>query len=1298
MHNTEYIGGKLFHYGQRPAVAGHSLPGYLVKWGQQQFRFFNEREEMENWFTQTREACLSAERRRAFKPLEIVYEGQRCGFFAEIECYTPTDMPPAEVDTLKAAIVRHVNDAYFSAGFDSTALLSSENHRGHKASFHVVGRDVDFEGIHPHSDLAHMTVKTHNPKAFKIHVQTSLKCEEANDTQEKVAQRLQAYFQQEQEDPTITVKYDGEYARDGGQPADSYRLDGMHRNCATCSGGPHESNGAGILDIGEGFFIYHCFSERGGSVHVYLPHAPPPALVYADEHDDGDENGRVPEFSDCIKRCVDVLGPMGSGKTHVSELFFQRHTGMPSVPNASILIICCRKSMCSSMTHRLEHPGFELYTSNMKARRLVIEYESLCKLQRTYDIIYMDEIRSVMRTAVCYATNRMNAVRHIERLVELCRKAKHTLLTDADSNLDCAVDIFRDSIFDKKDVRTIRVLKPFMQRTFTLMPKDATYRQMYADLRDGKRIVAFFASKKMLRGCVEHLESIIDKHLIAGYFADSENKDDLFDVNHFWGQYRFVSYTSTVTVSLDFTEEVYGVYALPNRFSSSPQQVLQAIGRSRNVLTKQIIVALDSSSRCMALERDYDHAADYNLELKILLDRRATITSFNQMSADERELYGTFRTKLTDDGPVHPPTLYTKVWADDRAEQTLKLRAWYPHFMWMVKKKGYKVEYADVDEREDGAPDVVREVATAGEVIAAEEVHEMDGIDATELDAEWEEVMNKKKSSEMLTRLEGACAQEHRKAVVYRILKEQATPAQLFAKHMTTVETARKFDIEIVVSQDYNIVMALNDLAVKVGFTEGGLEDRTTEVCLKEVNMTFGDVKRAIDKMRELGAGVSKSKTLPGLMSNWLINRFAPTGLLTTEYLGFLWRDIVEDPHRVVFGRLVKTMAAHDAMFPCGDRVVEGGAGEFMVPARLPGSVAESSLAKLQGAVSTGTRMQLAIDFYAEYVPPAIAQFLGAFGRSGDGYLRVLKLLVERYPGLQFNASMHPTYMSGPDAWQDSLDALQRDLLEKIDENLKDVLQRILGSFGAQSTVVDEALTKRLSSLRSDMQHDVSLQLDSHAQEAVVGVDERVRESLSKMKLGSDASSSTERRILTRVARNVAFLRWPIPRLLCVLPVPETDAEIPTIPAIGQVKELLEWAKKAKPLAKVGLALASIALKVCTGLAVPTAGFEAALGTKAGGALSGFVKKAHDSGIKKMASVAGERLGGGGPAGEPRIQNGRPSPLQGFAYDQLKEVGETFRARPPFPSFDTAMQLVDRGGRGEEWAWVRTRNIDQFVS
>ncbi len=64
----------------------------------------------------------------------------------------------------------------------------------------------------------------------------------------------------------------------------------------------------------------------------------------------------------------------------------------------------------------------------------------------------------------------------------------------------------------------------------------------------------------------------------------------------------------------------------------------------------------------------------------------------------------------------------------------------------------------------------------------------------------------------------------------------------------------------------------------------------------------------------------------------------------------------------------------------------------------------------------------------------------------------------------------------------------------------------------------------------------------------------------------------------------------------------------------------------------------------------------------------------------------------------------RLTPLQGFAYDQLKkfvtkfEEEGTAKGTSHFPSFDEAMQLVDRGGRGVEWAWVRKRNVHQYLS
>ncbi|CAM9297365.1 unnamed protein product [Ectocarpus sp. 13 AM-2016] len=486
----------------------------------------------------------------------------------------------------------------------------------------------------------------------------------------------------------------------------------------------------------------------------------------------------------------------------------------------------------------------------MDARRLVVEYESIHKLQRTYDIIYMDEIRSVLATVVCFATNKMNATRHLDRLVELCTKAKHTILTDADSNLDCAVALFRDSIFQSSDVKTICVPKPFTERTFTFMSKTATYEKMYGDLRDGHRVVACFASAKMLRGCMEDLKTIMDESLITGYFAAADNKDELFDVNRYWGKYKFIGYTSTVTVSLDFTEPVHRVSVFPNKHAACPRENLQGAGRPRDVTTKQVIVAMDSNCRYMPLERGYDFKADYERELEFLTDRRAAITSFNNLTEQEREQYGTFEEQLTEEGPTYTPTLYTKLWAVDRAEQALKLRAWYPHLTWMLKKKGYKVEYADEpepaneEETEEGAggrsgADIIEGVAMAADTIVAQEVEDMDDIDATELDDEWEDVMNKKHARDMLLRqdklalrkyqaqkyftdaLTGedvAFFEKHKKAILYRILERDATSAELFAKNKKEVERARLCGMEDVVSQDFNVRTALLKLVKDVGY------------------------------------------------------------------------------------------------------------------------------------------------------------------------------------------------------------------------------------------------------------------------------------------------------------------------------------------------------------------------------------------------------------------------------------------------------------------------------------------------
>lgn len=218
--------------------------------------------------------------------------------------------------------------------------------------------------------------------------------------------------------------------------------------------------------------------------------------------------------------------------------------------------------------------------------------------------------------------------------------------------------------------------------------------------------------------------------------------------------------------------------------------------------------------------------------------------------------------------------------------------------------------------------------------------------------------------------------------------------------------------------------------------------------------------------------------------------RFVITGMLTKEYLRFLWREVKEVQDEEVFGRLVDTMALHDAMFPCEKNGTHE-EGEFVVPARLPASVACASLAELEKKVSQGTRMQFVIAIHAGYVPPGIIpQFLGelkrrdggisgnfvfhvswnrgvAFMTAGQEILVrlaetcassqsvvevniagdtaqdvcnkgseikkiVVHLLEERYPGLDFDPEAKPTFLKGREAWLDIRAALRGDLIEEV--------------------------------------------------------------------------------------------------------------------------------------------------------------------------------------------------------------------------------------------------------------------------
>ncbi|CAM9794413.1 unnamed protein product, partial [Sphacelaria rigidula] len=134
-----------------------------------------------------------------------------------------------------------------------------------------------------------------------------------------------------------------------------------------------------------------------------------------------------------------------------------------------------------------------------------------------------------------------------------------------------------------------------------------------------------------------------------------------------------------------------------------------------------------------------------------------------------------------------------------------------------------------------------------------------------------------------------------------------------------------------------------------------------------------------VEQTEEWENEVGKFCREEGLRFNELVathQRFLKTGRLSEHYLRFLWRN-VPGLDGTALGRMMKTMSTYGAMFPSGPK--EGEPTEFMVPARLPSTVADGTLSELENKISTGVRMQFTFKILAKYVPPGIiAQFIGS--------------------------------------------------------------------------------------------------------------------------------------------------------------------------------------------------------------------------------------------------------------------------------------------------------------------------------
>lgn len=719
-----------------------------------------------------------------------------------------------------------------SKGVGSRGFLPCAGSEGRDLEDFFICKDIPVDDYRDYDFVPNIIIESAHQRAVAVdRIQTRKVA--PTPAQSDLECQIQSYLSATQNTDTIKVVFNGLY---GAQELPSYRVDGSGRSCHVCDK-VHGSNGAFVKELPTKALLYTCMSSMKSQILPIFGRVLKTARVL-DTIDPAD--GRVPDIRTIKDKCINIIAGMNTGKTYranqlveaLGETLTAKMRGEDhgkSMPprKLRVLIITCRVSMASGLDFRFK--GFDQYTDTIDSDKLIIEYESLHRTDRLYDIIIIDEVRSVLTSATTYATNRSSLARNMERLKKNMAHAKKVIFSDADSDLDGAVQYFIHNNFSS--YTEIRLEKPVMRRKYRLMKKSKTEKTMIDDIREGRHIVASFGSRTHM----EAVEKLIHQELgieikIRTYAGQSPHKKELKNIEKFWPAYQVIMYTSCVTVALDYNNAVFRVFAFPKTTTMSPREMLQSIGRSRNVLTNEVVVSVDNKFKLEGrLHPNFDMDFIYDDQLNLIKEKRKTLEMMEE-TVDE-------------DGRIKwVPNHITKLWAYNLAETTLKYSHWYAHFLWILEKKQLEC----IDETHDGEckedyDEVLKEFTKESE---EEEIATFDEIDVSCTDHGWYLNASQNQRAGVSCRYE---LMQLRKYKVQRFFKDSLGGKDIifYEKHhrqiwnqlaMTklTREDMANFwrkDLKIdkdFAKNDYKVLPLLEDLLKQMGFS--GFGDRSSKV------------------------------------------------------------------------------------------------------------------------------------------------------------------------------------------------------------------------------------------------------------------------------------------------------------------------------------------------------------------------------------------------------------------------------------------------------------------------------------
>lgn len=260
----------------------------------------------------------------------------------------------------------------------------------------------------------------------------------------------------------------------------------------------------------------------------------------------------VKPYDEQKEKCVIVKAYMGKGKTR------QLIDMINKVPaNWKIAVLTPRQKFAEAIYSELiaeTQRDFKLYlkTKNVEdAKNLVIQVESLHKVNQEFDLIVLDEVESIFSQLVSVETHGTMIYNNHDRFLFMMERAQKILC------LDAFISSRTVEVFEKLKIPyhlSVYKSKAVEREALQVPKKSHLLASMIEALKEGKKLFFFCTSKDKVQDFFlpKILEEVKNESSVLIY--SSKHKKKMKDIRKEWSDpnIRIVITTSTITVGCNF--------------------------------------------------------------------------------------------------------------------------------------------------------------------------------------------------------------------------------------------------------------------------------------------------------------------------------------------------------------------------------------------------------------------------------------------------------------------------------------------------------------------------------------------------------------------------------------------------------------------------------------------------------------------------------------------------------------------------------------------------------------------------